>query len=263
MLYSSMWGQAPGITAAVETYENAFRWGPAGLGLITGGYIYANAVDLGNSPTNELRIGLLLGQRTVDGTWTNYSPTATDGSEVASGVLITALRMQDILTQTNMGRFYGVLVGGPVQAAACINLDLMARADMSDHFWFDDALNFPGNHWFPWKRFQSKTANYQIVASDNFSRFDNFGAAGEVDFTLPPIANGYDFGFGGAAAQTLKVISNEGGNIIALNNLTANSLAFSTGGQQIGAGLRIYSNAAGTKWIAELMNAGVAAVTVA
>ena len=35
---------------ASETYEAAFRWGPAGLGLITGGTISALAIDPGNAP---------------------------------------------------------------------------------------------------------------------------------------------------------------------------------------------------------------------
>ncbi len=257
-----MWASQPGITSATETYEAAFRWGPDGLGLITGAIINANCVDLGNTPTTEIRVGLLMGQRTSDGTWTNYAPTATDGSEVAAGVNLTSLRMTDIVSLVAQPRFYGILVGGPVQAAKLLNLDLMARAQMSDHFWFDDANNFPGNHWFPWRRFQTKTTSYQILAADNFSQFNTLGATGAVTFTLPPIANGYDFGFSGQAAQTLAVTSTEGANIIALNNLVANTLTFSTGGQQIGAGLRIYSNSAGTKWIAELTSAGVAAVTV-
>lgn len=256
-----MWGLPPGITSAVETYEAAFRWGPAGLGLIIGGYINAAAVDAGNSPTSELRPGLLLGQKTADGTWTNYSPTATDGSEVAAGVLITAIRMTDIITLQAQARFYGILVGGPVQAAKLLGLDLYARACLSDHFWFDDAGNFPGNHWFPWRRFQNKTANYAVQASDNFTLFDITGAGGAVTFTLPPIANGYYFGFRGGAAQNLAVTSNEGGNIISLNSLVSNTLTFQTGGQQIGALVVVYSNPGATKWIAENRSAGAATIT--
>lgn len=262
MFRTDTWALTPGITAAVETYEAAFRWGPAGLGLITGGVIDAGATDPTNGATTfELRPGLLLGQKT-NGNWTNYSPTATDGSQVAAGVNITAIRMTDILTQQGVARFYGILVGGPVQAAKLLGLDLMARAQMSDHFWFDDAANLPGNHWFPWRNFQTKTANYALTAADNFTLFDNTGAGGAVTFTLPPIANGYFFGFRGVVAQNLAVTSNEGGNIIALNNASANTLTFSTGGQQIGALAKVYSNPAGTKWIVENDSAGAATITV-
>lgn len=262
-MYSDLWGLTPQVGAAVETYETAFRWGPAELGLLTGGVIYVNAADPTNTPTYELRPGLVLGQRVADGTWTNYAPTASDGSEVASGVLITALRMQQILTGTNAQRFYGILVGGPVQAAKLIGLDLNARACMSDHFWFDDALMFPGNHWFPWRRFQTKIANYTIVAGDNMSHFDNLGAVGSVTFTLPAIANGYYFGFHALAAANLIVTSAEGLNIVGFNNATASTISYQTGGALIGGGFRIYSNPAGTKWIVEGTGAGANTVTTA
>jgi hypothetical protein len=262
MLYTDVWGLQPGIQSPVETYENAFRWGPAGLGLITGGTIYANAIDPGNTPTYELRPGLLLGQRTSDGTWSNYAAGNTDGSEVANGVLLTGIRMTNILTGVAQARFYGVLVGGPVQAAKVLGLDLMARADMSDHFWFDDALNFPGNHWFPWRRFQTKTTNYAMVATDNFTHFDNTGAAGSVTLTLPAIANGYYFGFHAIANFTFAVTSFEGANIVAFNNASANTITFSTAGNIIGGGGVFYSNPAGTKWIFENRSAGANTVTV-
>lgn len=246
MFRTDIWGMPPGITGATETYEAAFRWGPDGMGLITGGYINSATVDSGNTPTTELRPGLLLGQKTADGTWTNYSPTATDGSEVAAGVLLTSIRMTDIITLAATARFYGILVGGPVQAAKLLNLDLMARAQMTDHFFFDDANNFPGNHWYPYRRFQTKAVNYSVVATDNFTMFDNIGAVGEVDLTLPAIANGYFFALRAQVAQVFKFISNEGGNIVgtAATNTSASVAA-------IGGVIYIYSNSAGTKWIVE------------
>lgn len=246
MFRTDVWALPPGITGAVETYENAFRWGPTGLGLITGGIIAATTVDSGNTPTYELRPGLVLGQIAASGLWTNYSNTATDGSEVATGVLITSVRMTDILTGAGVQRFYGILVGGPVQAAKLFGLDLMARATMADHFQFDDAVGYPGNHWFPYRRFQTKTANYTIVAGDNFTLFDNTGAGGEVDLTLPAIANGYMFAARAQAAQVIKFISAEGGNIV--GTAATNSSASVTA---IGGVIVIYSNPAGTKWIVE------------
>jgi hypothetical protein len=261
LLRSDIWGAVPGLTTATETYESAFRWGQFGVGIITGGFIASGAVDSGNSPTWELRPGLVLGQVISTGQWTNYSPTATDGSEVAAGILMTSLRMQDF-QGTNQPRFYGILVGGPVQAAKCLGLDLMARQQM-DKFQFDDVGQLGGNHWFPYKRFQTKTANYSIVAADNYSNFDNTGATGEVDFTLPTIAAGYYFSFRAVAAQTLKIISNEGTNIVAFNNASATSIAFSTGGQIIGGGGAFYPNPGATKWIFENHSAGSNTVTVA
>ena len=255
---SSMFGHLPGMGTVVETFEQAYCWGPYPR-YFTGAYIGATASDPGNTPTWELRPGLVLGKQLSAGTWVNYSPTATDGSEIAAGVLTLALRMQDVITGVNTTKFYGIMVSGGVQAAKLLGLDNMARAQMSNQFYFDD--NFAGNQQFPWQRFQTKQTNYQIVSTDNLSHFDNIGATGEVDFTLPPILNGYSFGFTAVANFTLKVISNEGANMVVLNNASANSVAFLTGSQIIGGSFRIYSNAAGTKWFVEDVSAGTNTVT--
>lgn len=244
MFLTDTYGMAPGLTTSRETYENEFRWGSQYQGIFANGLISGAARDSGNSPTYELRPGLLLGQILSSGKYTSYSPTATDGSEVASAILIEGLRMQDF-EGNNVDRFYAVLVGGPVQASKVLNLDLQARQQM-DKFMFDDIGNLQGNHWFPWKRFQTKTSNYTIVASDNFSMFDNTGAGGTVVLTLPSIANGYMFGARCEAAQILRFTSAEGSNLIG-SSTTQTSASITA----IGGVMRVYSNPAGTKWIVE------------
>lgn len=256
---SSFFGNIPGMGSLTETFEQAFAWGPYPR-YYGNGYISASTSDPGNSPTWELRPGLVLGQQIATGQWVNYNATNTDGSEVAAGVLVQGLRMQDVLSGVNTVKFYAIMVSGGVQGSKLIGLDQQARAQMAQLFYFDD--NLPGNHVFPWRRFQTKTANYSIVASDNLSQFNTFGATGAVTFTLPPIANGYYFGFSCEAAQNMAVSSFEGGNIIALNNLVANTLTFSTGGQLISGNLVFYTNPAGTKWICENRTPGVAAISV-
>lgn len=244
MLMTDSYGIVPGLTTSRETYENEFRWGSQFQGVFQSALISGSAVDIGNTPTFELRPGLLLGQSLATGKYTNYSPTATDGSEVASAVLIEGLRMTDF-SGAPVDRFYAVLVGGPVQAAKLLNLDGQARACM-DKFIFDDIGNIPGAHWFPWKRFQTKTANYTIVSTDNFTLFDNTGAGGTVVLTLPAIAAGYAFGLYCTAAQVLRFTSAEGGNMIG-TSLTQTSASCTA----IGGCIYIYSNPAGTKWIVE------------
>lgn len=244
MLLTDSYGIVPGMTTSRETYEAEFRWGSQYQGVFANALIDGSSLDTGNSPTYELRPGLVLGQIISTGKYKQYSPTATDGSEVASAVLIEGMRMQDF-SGTATDRFYAVLVGGPIQASKLINLDLLARQQM-DKFMFDDTFGLVGNHWYPWKRFQTKTANYSIVAADNFTMFDNAGASGTVILTLPAIANGYMFGLRCEAAQVLRFTSNEGSNVIG-TSATQNSVSVTA----IGGVIWIYSNAAGTKWIVE------------
>lgn len=254
---SSMFGLPPGMGTVVETFEQAISWGPY-LRYYYPAYLDAAILDPTNTPTWELRRGLVLGKKLSTGTWINYSPTATDGSEVAAAVLVESMRIQDVVTGVNTARFYAIMVSGGVKAANLIGLDLMARAQMSNQFYFDD--NFPGNQQFPFQRFQTKTGNYQILATDNLTHFDNLGAGNEVDFTLPAIAAGYYFGFTCAVGQVLKVISTEGTNMVTFNNASASSVAYSTGGSEIGGSFRVYSNPAATKWIVEQIGANVMTV---
>ena len=159
-------------------------------------------------------------------------------------------------------KFYAVLVGGPVKASKVLNLDLMARQQM-DKFIFDDIGNVMGNHWWPFKRFQTKTAAYTVVAADNLTLFDNVGATAAVTFTLPVLANGYFFGFRVQADFNVTVASNEGDNMVAFNDASADSVAFSTGGSLIGGMVWVYTNPGATKWIVEDHSAGANTITVA
>ena len=244
MLLNDTYGMVPGLTTARETYENEFRWGSQYQGVIAGALISGATRDLTNTPTTQLRPGLLLGQQLSTGMYLNYSPTATDGTEVASAVLMEGFKAVNF-DGNNQNIFYGVLVGGPVQASKIFGLDLQARQQM-DKFIFDDIGGIPGNHWVPWKRQVSAAANYTIVASDNMTMFDNTGATGTVVLTLPAIANGYLFGLRAHVAQTFRFTSNEGSNVIG-TALTNSSVSVAA----IGGVIWIYSNPAGTKWIVE------------
>jgi hypothetical protein len=244
MLMTDSYGIVPGLTTSRETYEAEFRWGSEFQGVFANALISGSAVDAGNSPTFELRPGLLLGQQTATGLYAQYNPAATDGTEVAAAVLIEGLRMLDFLNNP-VNRFYAVLVGGPVQASKLIGLDLNARQAM-DKFIFDDVGGIPGAHWFPYKRQINKTANYSIVATDNFTLFDNTGATTEVDLTLPAIANGCAFALSCRVAQPFKFISNEGGNVVGTTATQSSASVAAIGGL-----IYIYTNPAGTKWVVE------------
>lgn len=256
MLMTDSYGITPGLTTSRETYENEFRWGSQFQGVFANALISGSAVDTGNTPTFELRPGLLLGQSINTGKYSQYNPTASDGTEVAAAILIEGLRMLDF-SNNPVDRFYAVLVGGPVQAAKVLNLDNMARQQMAK-FIFDDIFNIQGNQYYPWKRFQTKTANYTLIPTDNLSHFDNTGASGEVDLTLPPIGNGYYFGVHALANQTFKVISNEGGNLVG-TTLTQTSVSVAA----IGGGFAVYSNPAGTKWVVENLSSTTQTLTYA
>ncbi len=241
---SSLAGLVPGMGTPVYEYESAFTWGVWERLFFTGA-IYSGALDSGNTPTTTLRMGLVLGRITSGsnaGQWTNYSATATDGSQVAQGILPYGLRMTDVLTGVAQQRFYPIMVSGGLKAANLIGLDNLAREDLRYRFVFDDDL--AGRGWYPFKGFSTQAANYQILATDNQTRFDNTGAVGTVVLTLPAIANGYVFWAYATVAQVLRFTSTEGSNIVGNGSLTNSSVSVTS----IGQGIMIWSNPAATKW---------------
>lgn len=260
-IIGSSFGNVPGASTVSESYETAITWASDyQLTWFNPGYISSSISDPTNSPTWRLRRGLVLGRITSSGQWTNYAATNTDGSEVAQGILAYDLRMQDVMSGSNVNKLVGILIKGNLQAGNLVGLDLMARAQLGEKFTFDDNL---ASRFFPWNRFQSKTADYTVVAADNFTLFDNVGAAGAVTFTLPALANGYFFGFRVQADQTVTVASVAGDDMVVFNDASADSVAFSTGGQKIGGMVVVYSNPGATKWIVENRSAGANTITVA
>ena len=103
----------------------------------------------------------------------------------------------------------------------------------------------------------AKTANYQVLVTDNNTLFTNTGAGAAVVFTLPAIAAGLCFEFLAVADFAITVASLAGSDLVWINDAAANSLAFSTSGEIIGGWLRVQANAAGTKWYVSNQSTGV------
>jgi hypothetical protein len=259
MFRSSLYGSLPGFSAASETYENAFRWGRDGLGLIVGANLSGAARDAGNTPTTKLRQGLILGPVAASGKLVQYSGTATDGSDAVFGVLLSAFSMQD-LDGNDTDKFVWVLAGGPVRASALIGLDEYARAAMAGRFVFDDRNHTPNFYGF--RGPIVKATSYTVVnGTDNMKWFTTRGAAGAVTFTLPTtIQKGQRWRFTNEVGQNM-IIAAPAGKLVTFNNLTATSVALQTAGNLIGGTIEISVNDDASKYLA--LPHGANTITVA
>lgn len=252
----------PGISTMQESYEVALSWGPdVKLTWWNPSYISSSTTDPTNTPTTRLRQGLLMGLITSSGQWINYDADNTDGSQIALGVLGYGVNMLDLFTNSAVNKLIPIIIGGPVQAASLVGLDTMARAQMYPRFLFTDSIL--GNYNFPWKKSVTKTADYTVTAADNGTEFNTLGASGSVTFTLPTLTNGLSYTFYNMANQNMVISSAAGNDIVAMNDLSASTLTFSTGGELIGACVQVYSNMAGTKWLARNLSAGANTMTPA
>lgn len=238
----------PGMGTVRETSETAVSWNKGGSTIFSfGDRILSSTTDSGGSPTTTLRAGLLLGKITSSGKLTVWSATATDGSDVVYGVLPWPVRMLDT-DATAVDRHMAVMIGGYLKAASIVNLTALARQQMRGRFIFDDDIQ-NANVYMHWVRETAKTADYTITAADNGTLFTNTGASGAVVFTLPTKAAGLVYHFKVIADQTVTVASaGSADDLVTFNDAGSDSVAFSTSGEKIGASIRVYCNAAASKW---------------
>src|SRR3954464_2262736 len=83
----------PGPSAVSITSEKAPYLYKEGWSILKGVVVKSTASDAGNTPTTELRAGLLLGAVTADGLFEHYQPTVATGPQVAIGSLWEARSM--------------------------------------------------------------------------------------------------------------------------------------------------------------------------
>ena len=225
------------------------------------GVLWVNALvsgaarDAVNSPTTVLRTGLLLGTITSSKKRIQWDATATDGSQFISGVLdVNGLKTTDF-NGTDADRWLRCLVRGPllarsilIKGAALVGHadEFLARRQLigAGCIFDDDPYGYLAGKG---ERVQYKAASFTVLAADNGSTF--FVAAGTA--TLPTIQAGLHYRFVGVADVGWEVKSAEGDNMIVLNDASADTVAFGTGSNKIGAELEVtgaYVN--GTlKWI--------------
>lgn len=236
--------QTPGQIAAIETFENEFKWGNLAPMYHQGLLISGAARDAGNSPTTILRPGLLLGLINSSQKLVQWSSTATDGSQFIFGVLMTSINTQR--NGSNQDRFSGpiMLAGGlkasrvlvPGQSSVGLSgqtLEYLIRAQLGNRFLFDDK---PWRHSIDgYAHVAAKTADYTVTTLDNNTLFTNKGASGAVNFTLPATAVlGLRYGFYVAADQSVTITAGTADTLIVFNDAAADSVALSTAGDKVG-----------------------------
>lgn len=255
-------GGGPGMQTSRFSTENQFWWGHENLRVMDAlPLIVSTAIDAGASPTSILRGGLVMAKVTASGKWAEYDVTATDGREVARGILMDSCDMRNVVSGSVEDKPSAppIMVAGLVMPAKLYGLDSNARRQLAPNFLFDD--NYAGNAWGgAFLREIVKITNYTVVAADNFTEFVLTTATGV--FTLPAIGKGYRFKFRSEVNAALGIASAEGNNIVALHDVAASTYTFQTANQMIGAAAVVYSNAAGDKWIIENRSAGTSAVTL-
>lgn len=260
----------PFIGTPSETVENTFYWDNPQRQTYVGAIIDGATRDNGNSTTDVLRAGLLLGQVYSTGKLKQWNPAATDGTQFIYGILDNpGVKMQ--MQGTNKDRWRGtVMVRGHVRPSRLLipgNANFSIIGDASEYIiraqlaqagflvyeepgqtglvGVASAANLLGG----WRHIQAKTGDYTLNAYETGTLFTTRGAGAAVTFTLPnAVTAGLRFGFYNAANQNMAVaVAGSNDTLVALNDLTADSLTFSTANAKIGCMVEVMSD--GTGWL--------------
>ena len=111
----------------------------------------------------------------------------------------------------------------------------------------------------------AKTADYQVTKDDLGKMLTTRGTSAQVNFTLPTVGtvwSGWWVEFFNAAGQTMAILSSGSlDNISTFNDLTADSITFSTSSELIGASVKVTWD--GTGWLSQLMTEETQTSTIA
>lgn len=248
----------PGIQAALETVENVFWWGRFEQEAFIAGVLESTTVDAGNTGyTDVLRPGLLLGKNSTSGKLNVWDPDGTDGTQDIFGVLGYSQKMKRMGTAVD--RWVGwVYTWGFLKADRLLipgNADFgisgdtyehLVRAQLNKRFTLSDLLH--GNAFGGWRNVLAKTAAYSVTEADNGTLFTTTGAAGDITFTLPTTAKiGLRYGFYATTDNALTVVAGTADTMVAFNDAAADSVEFTTAGDQIGGYFEVIGD--GSKWL--------------
>lgn len=250
------YGALPGIGAITETTERIIWWGrEEHLLYVENRIIDSTITDSGSVPTTDIRSGTVLARQTADGNYHAFNPDATNGTEIAEGVLLRDISMLDANGVVE-DKFAHILLAGPLKASelfiegsAFVGAagEEIARRHMvtSGRFILDDELEGRGAYLgLPLNEITDAGAARTVTAAENGTLFV---ATAADNFTLPAISAGLAFEFLQTANNNL-VITAPAAIIVYEHNVAATTITFSTGTELIGAHIQVFANSAGTKW---------------
>ncbi len=257
----------PGQGALVETSEREILWGRDDAQLAS---LFRNVVvdsttrDAGNSPTTVLRRGLIMGKLSASGQYTEWDADASDGSQYIEGVLNNEILIADF-GGTAVDRMpLPLILRAPVIASKLLiqgsafvgHVDefLARRVMVEAGYVFDDD---------PFGYLAGMGDRYETVTgtSDTLTASQNgmtliYSSASAVAVTLPTIQPGLSFDIVRTGDEEIVVSSAAGDDMIVGNDLSADSLTFTTAGQHMGTRVRLRAVYVSTtlKWLVELPN---------
>lgn len=255
----------PGTGAGFETFESEILWGAdqARSSVIwQGARISGASRDAGSSPTTLLRPGLLMGKLDASGKFEEWDADASDGTQNVAGILDIEMKATDYGGVDTDRVFRMMVARGEVKARKLFIQglafighadEMLARQQLAGGgFVFDDdPMGYLiGGSLAGASRSATVTGTTDALTAAESGTTLFYNNAASVTVTLPTLKPGLSFKLIRTADEEFIVASAEGDNIIAGNDLSADSVTFTTAGEHIGATINVQAIYMGTtlKW---------------
>lgn len=266
-MYGGIYG-VPGQGSLAQTQEREIIFGGMDyqVKVIKMDTTYGSTlVDAGNTPTTLVRAGMLLGKITSSGKHVMWDPLTTDGTGFLSGVLPINLNMLGE-SGSAVDRGYARIVQAPLRASQLLikgsalvghAYEFLARQQLYQAGFMldDDPMGYQSGLVFR-SDYATGTTLAPTAAADNGKTFF-VSNANAVAVTLPAIKPGLRFRFIRTANEEIVVSSAAGDDIVVGNDTAADSVTFTTAGEQIGTAIEVFSAYIDTstlRWIMHLPN---------
>lgn len=262
----------PGVTTTEYPEQAEFMQGRNEHLQLFKGRIASTTVDAQNDTTTVLRSGLIMGE-TSTGELAQYDPTLAAGSPQASCLLYRDTSMMGVGNAVE-DKFIGDIVGlGLIDPSQIVIGSSSTRGIVGNAYEFairkqlsaagfvfeDQRQEVP---LMSWKYANTKTADYTLLDTDRDILWDNTGDVDALEFTLPTTAKkDLAFYFYVTADQSVTITAGTADTMFAFNDLAADSIAFSTAGEKLGACLAVIGD--GAKWKTFNLSSGAHTLTVA
>jgi len=232
----------PALDSVLETVQNQFWWGRNEQQTFLSVPFSGAARDAGNTVTDVLRGGLLMGRVTATGLYKEWNPTGTDGSEVIIGILPAPMKMTE--AGSNADRWGYLMVGGnlysdrlyvPGQAAEglvgqaqefnVVNQLVDRGFKLDKHLQYGSPNNFRPRYL---TAAEIAADAVTVTTADHGRTFDLSSADATTTVTLPAAKVGLTFTVVSSAAQT-TTIALASGTIVLPGNAAATGVSLTTG----------------------------------
>lgn len=225
----------PGMTDVIASVENNFHSGRVIDMFLEDAMISGAARDAGNTDnTTFLRPGLLMGFNASTQIWTQWDPTATDGTEVLRGINTIGHEMQPDGANTN--RYFNVLTWGTLKADGLLipGESSFGLSGKDQEFavvnaLLDGGFRLDDKYQRGFSTHKSVTATATLTSIDIGKTISDYGASGNTAITLPAPKAGMELRFVAVTANTRTISTPTADKLISVGDAAADSIALAQG----------------------------------